>query len=60
LISQYQQQRYAQAHKAYLEQKATGEQTRFRDLYRKDPGTVIVYLLFALFLIFLMTLPFWI
>lgn len=60
LISQYQKQRYTQAHKIYLEQKAAGEQARFSDLYRKDPGRVILYLLFALFLVFLMTLPFWV
>jgi hypothetical protein len=59
LIEQYQQQRYAQARKHYLDQKATGDQTRFGDLYRNNPGTVITYLLFALFLIVLMTLPFW-
>ncbi len=59
LISQYQRQRYAQAHQHYLDQKAAGDQTRFGDLYRRNPGTVITYLLFALFLIILMTLPFW-
>jgi len=60
LISQYQKQRYLQAHHIYLEQKIAGKQTRFSDLYRKDPGRVILYLLFALFLVFLMTLPFWV
>jgi uncharacterized protein YaaQ len=60
LISQYQKQRYTQAHKINLKQKSAGEQTRFSDLYHKDPGRVILYLLFALFLVFLMTLPFWI
>jgi hypothetical protein len=59
LITRYQKQRYARAHQHYLEQKAAGVQTRFGDLYRKNPATVIIYLLFALFLIVLMTLPFW-
>ncbi len=59
LIRGYQAQRYEQAHQTYLEQKAAGEHTRFKDLYRKNPGTVVLYLLFTLFLIFLMTLPFW-
>lgn len=59
LISQYQEQRYQRAHGKYLERKATGEHTRFGDLYRKNPGRVITYLLMALFLMFLMTLPFW-
>ena len=59
LIREYQKQRYTQAHQTYLDQKAAGEHTRFSDLYRKKPGTVVLYLLFALFLVFLMTLPFW-
>ena len=59
LISQYQQDRYQRAHQDYLERKAAGEQTRFVDIYRRNPRMVILYLSFALFLIFLMTLPFW-
>jgi len=59
LIANYQQARYQHAHQDYLARKAAGEQTRFGDMYRKNPGTVILYLSFALFLIFLMTLPFW-
>lgn len=59
LLTQYQKQRYTLARGEYLERKAAGEHTRFSDLYRKNPGTVILYLLFALLLIFLMTLPFW-
>lgn len=59
LITGYQKQRFAQSHQHYLEQKAAGIQTRFGDLYRRNPATVITYILIALFLIILMTLPFW-
>ena len=59
LISKYQQDRYKHAHQEYLERKAAGKHTRFVDMYRKKPGTVVLYLLFALFLISLVTLPFW-
>jgi hypothetical protein len=59
LIAAYQDQRYTRAHQDYLTRKAVGEHTKFLDLFQQNPGKVSVYLLFALFLIFLTTLPFW-
>ena len=59
LIAGYQKQRYARAHHDYIAQKAAGEQTRFKDIFKQNPGKIVMYLLFALFLISLTTLPFW-
>ena len=59
LIAAYQNQRYTHAHQVYLMRKAADEHTKFLDLFQRNPGKVSVYLLFAFFLIFLTTLPFW-
>jgi len=59
LIRDYQQQRYHRARSDYEARVEANEQTRFIDLLFARPGKIIVYLLFALILIAIMTLPYW-
>lgn len=59
LIAEYQQQRYHQAHDQFLQRKARGDQTHFIDLLKENPARIIFYILFALFLVLIMTTPFW-
>jgi hypothetical protein len=59
LIEQYQLERYASARGLYQQRKARGEQTKFIDLLNKNPMKVILYVLFAIILLLLITKPFW-
>lgn len=59
LIEQYQHARYTNARNAYTQQISLGEQTRFVDLLRQNPLKVILYVLFAILLLLLITQPFW-
>ena len=58
LIADYQAERYNNAREAYLRKLAEGTHTRFSDIFMRDPWRIFMMILFALFLILLTVLPF--
>ena len=58
LIADYQDERYNKARETYLRQRAEGTHTRFADTFMRDPLRIIMLFLFALFLVSLTVLPF--
>jgi len=59
LITEYQQQRFERARGEYEALKAQGRHPRLIDALRARPGRMMVYLLFALLLLAIMTGPYW-
>lgn len=59
LLDIYQQERSQRTRAEYLQKKANNELPGFSDHLRRQPITVLVYLLVALLLLSLTTLPFW-
>ncbi len=59
LLDHYQQQRYQRARQDYLARKAQNQVPGFGDRLRSQPLTMLLYLLLAVCLLALTTLPFW-
>ena len=60
LIQTFQSDRFEKARANYVQQKSIGEHIKFIDLFKQNPGKIILYLVFALFLLLLSTTPFWV
>ena len=59
LLDNYQQARYQQARTAYHQLRTENRHTKFSDQLRREPLKLLLYLLLALGLLLLTTLPFW-
>ena len=60
LLEDYQRQRYRRAREEYLHKQAENRLPGFLNRLRAQPLTMLIYLLLALLLLSLTTLPFWI